>query len=80
MNQWISVAESLPAFHARCIVAWDGSNAVLEPTVSHAACARVDDADGWLWYEVDFVGDYCEWDTDEAPTHWMPWPKPPKKP
>ena len=76
---WISVAERLPAANVPCLVAWDGSNAFKKPKVLNEACAREEDADGWLWYEVDF-GDHCEWDTDEVPTHWMPWPAAPAGP
>lgn len=78
MSAWININDRRPACGLACLVAWDGSNAYKTPQINRVACAIEDTADGWLWYEVDF-GDYCEWDTDEVPTHWMPLPAPPAK-
>lgn len=84
---WTAITDELPTIGQPVVLGWTSAPWFKDgrPDVALQAYCRSDEgAEGWLWAEwfggSQPAGDACDWDADEAPTHWMPWPEPPVQP
>lgn len=77
MSDWKKCSDELPPMMVPVLVAWDGSTKCRWTGAHYSAVIR-DESDledrKWDWFEYE-ADCSCDWDDDQQPTHWMPWPE-----